>query len=456
MDKEGRVPPVYRCGTLQYTLRGLMVLFVWLLGGDFAFTFFEQIFGRFVPLYLKDLQASNSLIGIMTGSIAGAVNLMFLPGISRWSDECRSRWGRRIPFLAVAAPITVVSLILVGFAPEIGTWLHSRVIAHIAPAVSLTAVILTVLCGFVVSFHYFNMLLCNGFGWLVRDVVPYEWISRFLSWFRIIGTVSGIAFSWYVFPYVIIYRKAVCVGVGLFYLVTFMLMCWNVKEGEYPPPPVREHKPGILKAYAAYFRTCFSIPIYRNGLLCSLIGGFSGCAGPFFLLFYRDTLHIDMGDLGKIFAIGSGVAAVAYLPMGWICHRCNPFRVVITAGVGNLAVTVLSFFFLNNKEMLLVFTVIGSLFGVAGALGGAVMGIAVLPTAKFGQLTAAGNVVGCGIGILGNYLVGVFMDLMHSNYRMAYVWSALSGLTLIPLILVYRGWKAHGGPDNYVAPLPPD
>jgi len=206
---------IYQVGTLKYSIRGLAILFAWLLWGDFAFTFFENIFGRFIPLYLKDLQASNTLIGVMTGSIAGAVNLLFLPGISRWSDEYRSRWGRRIPFLAVVTPITVVSVILVGFAPEIGAWVHSRVTIHIAPAVSLTAVILTLLCGLVVAFHYFNMVLCNGFTWLVRDVVPYEVMARFLSWFRIIGTVSSVAFSWYVFPYIISHRKEICVGVGL-------------------------------------------------------------------------------------------------------------------------------------------------------------------------------------------------------------------------------------------------
>ena len=432
-----------------------MVLFAWLLWGDFAFTFFENIFSRFIPLYLKDLQASNSLIGIMTGSIAGAVNLFFLPGISRWSDEHRGRWGRRIPFLAVVTPITVVSVMLVGFAPEIGAWVHSRVIFHIAPTVSLTAVILTLLCGFVVSFHYFNMVLCNGFTWLVRDVVPYEWMSRFLSWFRIIGTVSSIAFSWYVFPYIISHRKVICVGVGLFYLITFLLMCWNVKEGEYPPPPVRENKPGIIKSYGLYFRDCFSVPLYRNYFLVTMVGGFSGCAGPFFLLFFRDTLHLDMGDLGKIFAIGSSVTAVAYVPMGWLCHKFSPFRVAIIAQVGMFLVTALSFFFVNNKETLLIFTVMGSVIGVGWGLGSATMTMALFPTQKFGQLSAGLNIVGCGIGILGNYLVGVFMDLAHSNYRMAYVWSASSGLALIPLILVYRGWKAHGGPDHYVAPLPP-
>ena len=103
-------PQVWRVGTLAYSLRGLLVLSLWLLWGDFAFAFFENIFGRFIPLYLKDLHASNTLIGIMSGSFAGLVNILFLPNISQWSDHYRSPLGRRIPFLYIFTPLTVFSL----------------------------------------------------------------------------------------------------------------------------------------------------------------------------------------------------------------------------------------------------------------------------------------------------------------------------------------------------------
>ncbi len=111
--------PAYRIGSLAYTQRQLTSLFLWLLGGDFAFTFFEQIFGRFLPIFAKDQGASDTLVGVMTGSIAGLVNLFFLPGISTRSDHHRGPLGGRIPFLLLSTPCTVASLLLVGFATEI-------------------------------------------------------------------------------------------------------------------------------------------------------------------------------------------------------------------------------------------------------------------------------------------------------------------------------------------------
>lgn len=449
MTKSGKI---YRAGTLTYTLRGLFVLFAWLLWGDFAFAFFESIFGRFIPLYLKDMQASNTLIGVMTGSIAGGLNLFLLPGISQWSDRCRTRWGRRIPFLAVTTPLTVGALISVGFAPEMGTWLHQRVILHFAPEVSVGAVILTLLCAFVVFFHYFNMVLVNAFTWLLRDVVPLELMGRFLSWFRIVTTLSSMAFSWYVFPYVISHRKEVCVGVGLFYLVMFLLMCWNVKEGEYPPP--QENKQGIFQSFALYFRECFSVPLYRNYFLAIILVALGGCAGPFFLLFFRNSLGLSMEDLGMVFTLGAATTALAYLPMGWLCDRLTPIRVSIASQAGMFVVTILSFIFIKDKSSLILFTVVGSIISVGWGLGSATLTMKLFPAGKFGQFSAGVNIFGCGIAIAGNYLIGIFLDLVNSNYRMVYLWAAIGGLSLLPMLLVYRDWKRHGGPGNYIPPDP--
>lgn len=447
---------IYKAGTLRYTFRGLVVLFLWLLWGDFAFTFFESIFGKFIPLYLKDLQASNTLIGIMTGSIAGFVNLVFLPNISQWSDGYRSPWGRRIPFLYVVAPLTVAALVMVGFAPEIGGWLHGRVVVRLAPGVSEAAVILTLLCVFVVAFHFSNMVLVNAYNWLLRDVVPQELMARFLAWFRIVGTVSTVLFLWFVFPHVLTHRREVCAGVGLFYLLSFLLMCRNVKEGEYPPLPPKETRPGILKSFALYFQECLRLPIYRNFFITYvLVLVASTSAGPFSILFARDSLGLDMEDMGKIFAWGMGVAAVLYFPVGWLCDKFSPLWIAIIALGGFVLASLLAYFLVQEKTTFIIYTIGFSVPSVGWGLGQMAATMKLLPGEKFGQLSSALNVFGSGALILGNYLMGNFMDLVKSDYRMAFLWSAaFFALAVFPLILVLRDWKKYGGPDHYVPPLP--
>lgn len=451
-----RSPKLYRVGTLEYTFRGVIVLFLWLLWGDFAMVFFTSIFGNFIPLYLKDLNASNSLIGIMMGSLSGVINIVFLPGISRKSDEFRSRWGRRIPFIAFVTPLEVMAVIMIGFAPEVGNWVYQHITHPITPEVALNSVILTWLCICIVAVHYLGMIFNNAFSWLMKDVVPQEFMARFLGWFRIISTVSGVAFMWYVFPYVISHRKQVCIGIGIFFLVSFLAMCWKVKEGEYPPVEPVAKKPGILQAFGGYFRSCISVPIYRNYFIAGMIGSVAACAGPFYLLFYRETLGIGMEDLGKIFAIGSIVTAVSYIPMGWLCDKFSPLKVGIVSQIGMFLMTLLAFFFTNDKPTAILFAIIGAPAVTCWALANATLNMQLFPSEKFGQFFAATSIFGCGIAILGNYLVGLFMDMAHSNYRMSYIWSGLNLLTLIPLLLVYRDWKRYGGPGNYNPPLPPE
>ena len=308
------------------------MLSLWLLWGDFAFNFFESVFGRFLPIFLKDLQASNTLIGVMGGSFAGVVNVLFLPGISRWSDDLRTSIGRRIPLLYVITPLTVASVVAVGFAPEIGGWLFGLFSAHLPESVTKVTMVLGLMCVLTVSFHFFNMVLVNSYNWLIRDVVPLDVMSRFLAWFSIVGTVSGTLFLWFVFPYLMTHRREIFFGVGVFYLLAFFLMCRMVKEGTYPPPTPLEDRTGILKTYAVYFRECLQIPLYRNFFIVALLVTASlNCVGNFTTLFFSDTLHLDMASMGHIWAWAGVFSVVALYPIGWLCDRFSPMQVMLGA-----------------------------------------------------------------------------------------------------------------------------
>jgi maltose/moltooligosaccharide transporter len=449
-------PKLYSAGTLTYTKRGLFVLSLWLLWGDFAFHFFEAVFGRFIPIYLNEFHASNTLIGIASGSIAGLVNIFFLPGISRWSDDFRSSIGRRIPFLYVVTPLVVGSLIAFGFAPEIGAWLHARFALHLPSAWTKTGVILGMITACVVSYHFFNMILVNAFNWLVRDVVPLPVMARFLAWFRIVGTVSSVFFLWFVFPRLLTHRREICLGVGLFYLVSFLVMCRRVKEGTYPTPVVVSKPPGFLENFVVYFRECLQIPHYRQFFVANLLVLLAlACAGNFTTLFIKESLGVDMGSMGHIFSWTGVLSAVVFFPVGWLCDRISPMGVALGAIIGLCLGSICAYTMVNTRNAYLVYSLLYT-FPLAGwNIGYTATAMELFPPAKFGQFSGGLNVFGCGGLIFGNILIGILMDLAHNDYRLAFLWTALfSASAIIPMILVIRGWKQHGGPGNYVAPLP--
>jgi MFS family permease len=447
---------IYAVGTLRYTLGGVVVLFLWLLWGDFCFTIFESIFGKFLPLYLKDLDASNRMIGIMTGSLGGIVNVLFLPNISMASDRHRGRRGRRIPFLFWSTPCAVGAMVMIGFSSEIGAWLH-RALSVLPGGVSLSVVTLGVLFVLVLGYHFFNMVLVNIYNCLLRDVVPAELMARFLALFRVVGTAGTFVFSWYLFPHVLEHRQAVCAGIGGTYLAAFMLMCWRVKEGEYPPPPATEKRTGFFKSFLAYFREALAVPIYRNYLLMyAAVTTASTSAGAFVTLFARNSLHLTMDDIGKVLAWSALGSALTYLPMGYLCDKIAPMRVALISLVGLAVAWGLGFFVAQDRTTWLVYSVIVAMLPSVGwNLGFNALTMQLFPTEKFGQLSSSLNVFGYGSVIAGNYLAGWFIDVVASDYRMIFVWSlSWFALAIIPMALVYRDWKRYGGPRHYVAPLP--
>ena len=430
-------------------------MFFWLLWGDFAFTFFEQVFGRFMPIYLKELHASNTLIGIMTGSIAGVVNLFFLPNISHWCDRLRTPIGRRIPLLLIATPLTVISVILVGFAPEIGDWLYRHCTHGALPAVSHGELLLFILCTFTVSYHFFNMALVNAFNWLQRDVVPSMIMARFISWYRIISTLAAVLFSWYVFPTMIIHRQMTFLGVGLFYLIAFLLMCRGIKEGKYPEVP-RVQKLSTLAVYSGYFRNCLKLPIYRLYFLWGMLGMVGGVSsGPFVTLYSRETLHLSMDDIGHFAAYSMVFSILVYAPMGWICDKFSDFRILLFSSCLALACPIIAYFFVNDRQSWMLFAIFSTVPGVATGLAAASLTMHIFPEKSFGQFSAGTNVFGCTGWLIGNYLIGLFMDWNNSNYRLAFLWNfTFAAAAVVVLLFVYRSWKQYGGPDHYQAPDP--
>lgn len=444
----------YRVGTLQYTLRGLIVLFAWLLWGDFCFVLFEGIFGRFMPLYLKQLQASDMWISVLTGSTAGLMNLLFLPHISMWSDRHRSRRGRRVPFLFWATPATVGALCLIGFSPEIGAWICAHI--PLPAVVTKVTVILLILSVFVVAFHFFNMVLWNMFSCFLRDVVPTEVMPWCLSGFRVVGTVGGLLFNWLIFPHVLINRQAVCVGVGLLYLVAFMAMCWRVKEGEYPPA-AEKPRGNVLQTYGGYFKTCLSLPIYRNYFIMYVTLCMGGLAGnQFGILFQQRTLGLSLTEIGNIGNWCIGMSLIALLSAGYLCRKFSPFRVYPVTMVCGMTLSLLSYFFVHDKATLLAFSLVGTVPGAIGGIASGTINVMIFPKDKYGQFASGMNVFSYGCITVCSFLVGHVMDVSGHNYRLIYLLGTAGGIVaLVPLTLFYRGLKQHGGIAAFTPPVVP-
>lgn len=86
-----------------------------LLGfGFFGVSVIWGVYNAFVPIFLADkFDIAPAFIGFFM-TLDNIAALFIQPPVGAWSDRLRTKWGRRIPFILIGAPITAVAF---GFIP---------------------------------------------------------------------------------------------------------------------------------------------------------------------------------------------------------------------------------------------------------------------------------------------------------------------------------------------------
>ena len=450
-------PPVYHKGTLTYTTLGLIVLFFFLLWGDFCFTLMEQITPSIVPLQLKGMGASNLTIGLLLSTLPQCFGLVTSPVVAFRSDRLRTRFGRRRPILFVVTPLVTLFLVLIAYAPELGRWAVQHVLFQRFGFSPASASIL-VLAIFLVLFQLFNTCMSPIYYYLFVDVVPDRVLGRFMACFRIIGMLAGYLFNAHIYGHAMTHTRQIYIGAAVFYFIGFMSMCLMVREGEYPPPQ-NQHRMGLIEAIRLYFRECFSNRHYLLYYARNASSVIAGLCSIYTIFLLRDSLGISLDFIGKVAAWAHLVAAGLLIPMGFVTDWLNPFRATLIATLLFLPFNGLNFLFLYDESsyvrLTLLHLVITSLLN-ASDLPLAAM---VPPRERYGQFSSAGGMITAFVVIGLSPVAAWYTDWMTAkgtivaNYRYGYLW-ALSWqfVSTVLFIFFYRSWRKHGGPNNYQPP----
>ncbi len=302
----------FSVGSLTYTKASLFVLFSWLLWGDFCFQIMEHVGGLgIIGLYMMEkLDANMFTVGFLTSTIPMLLGVFLGPIISFKSDRYRSKYGRRIPFMLLTAPFLCVFLVCLGFSDEIYTFLGDLQILKKLGITHYSATIVVV--GFLIGgFAFFNEFVNTVWWYLFADVVPPHFMGRFQGLFRVVNSVAGFFFSAVVVQYQLTYMRWVFIGAALLYFVGFSLMCWRVKEGEYPPVTDVGHETTLWDKISLYFRECFTHPIYI-GMYCSTfftsIAVSAGIGSSYFLLHISQHLKEFGASKEKIVSVAAAGA----------------------------------------------------------------------------------------------------------------------------------------------------
>ena len=464
------VPPggkTYHCGTLTYTKMGLFVLFAWLLWGDFCFTMMEAVVPSILPLKLKDLGCSNWLLGLILTTAPGVLNMTVCPYVSFKSDRYRSKWGRRIPFIIWTMPFLCASLALMGLGDDICGALqrNSEFLRQFTPA-TITIVLIAV---FLIMFQFFNMFVGSVFWYLFNDVVPPQFLARFVGLLRIVGTGAGALYNFFIFKFAESHMREIFIGAAVLYLVGFGMACLMIKEGEYPPPEGEsDNSSRGMKGIKTFFRESFSHKLYWFRFISASFSAFAGAIGIFGIFFNRE-MGLSLDQIGKLGAIGSIASMAAMYCMSIFVDRWHPLRITVYGALFGVLGSFMSmvwifvtipgnYFFWLNLSNVLIGTFLGALVAVATFPSD----MRIFPQSRFGQFCSAQAMLQSAFTVIAGILAGLFIDVVRnlchgSNYayRFIFLWiTVFAGISAVFRVMSYIEWHRLGGDKHFHPPAP--
>jgi MFS family permease len=466
----GITRPEYNVWTLSYTRKKLIMMFAWLLWGDLVFNLMNTIFAPAMQFQLDRMKIPQQWNAWLISTFPAVVNFIMVPIISFRSDRTRTRFGRRIPYiLATIVPLTLIICVL-GYSEDIAGWIRrspwpSRL--HLAP----TTLIICAMAVLIACYDFSNVFVNCVFWYLFRDVIPAKFMGRYMAAFAIMGGVAGLI--WNQFFYLGIFdprsTRAIYSGIGLLYFFGFGLMCFMVKEGQYPPPTDEvKTDPWLSRtshAVVTFVRECFlSHPIYFMFYLANAMFFLAGACDSYFELLQIKGMGFSPAAKANLAAALIPVAMLFNVLMGWVSDRMHPLRAFLLAATCSLPFYFIQFYLRDwhiGSLILSTFTLwaivqfvrtpLTSLNNVAGVP----MLVRLYPAKQYGQFSSAAASFRHLMMIGGTFLGGLFVPwaIRHAHgdagYRAIFLWQGFFQiLGVFFLWIVYFIWRANGG-ENF-------
>ena len=444
----------YSIGTLTYTMPKLLFVSFWVLGSLLTLNLLAyKMVPTIMPLLFDRHNVSASTMAIISSSIPYVINIIICPLISTLSDKTRTRWGRRIPYLAISTPFVVGFMLLIAFEPDIAAFIQRTFL----PEVSLNKIGVGVLAVLVIIFQLAYLVPGSVVYYVYADVIPQQFIGRFMAVSSFLGTGITFVFNYYVLAPAVDQPKIWFPIIGGLYFFSYLMLCIFVKEGEYPPVDDNIDKSAgivtrIKEHIALYFRECYSFRIYTLLFITTGVTQASTlCRGRFNLLFATKDLGMSNQQFGNAMAIGAVVAAVIVLPIGKVMDKLHPLYIFMVSGFIIIVMNLWGYLFVTDAASFTVVAIaIVVIYAIQNLSSGPLL-LYLVPREQYGQFASANSLINCAIMFFASMLGGYCTDLF--GYRMIFIWDfILTILATVTLFMVYGEWKKLGG-KNYVAPL---
>lgn len=409
---------------------GLLAVLFWLLVGDLAISIRER---AALPSGLELLRrngASDTTTSLLMSTVPALLSVLLVPFLGYHSDRLRSRWGRRRPFLLVAAPVGCAAMLGLAFSPALGA-LADAALGALSPGRRL--------CNLAAFSLFWTIFECAGisavslFTGLVNDVVPPRLLGRFYAAFRIVGLGVGIAFNSWVFALTDQYLFQILLAIGVVFGLALLLVCLMVREPPADADPGGRGAGGwrALAVPRAHVLACFAHRPFLWAVAAFMLA--SVTFNPFntFYQYYAHLSGMPKSTLGTLTAYGYAISIGSAFGIGWLVDHYGALRVsslIMGVYCGAAAIGYLS---LGDPACFPWFYLAHVVVSGAWFTAAASMPMALFPKARFVQYNSTKDLM----VVLGNVVVsgaqGPVLDLSGHDYRLTLLSGALFALLCV-------------------------
>ena len=457
----------WHCGTLTYTTMGLVSLFGFMIWGDFCNVLMGYVVPSIMPLKFKGLGASNVLIGLFSVTIPSIMSVLLNPYISFKSDRCRSRWGRRIPFILFTLPPLCLSLVALAFGEDIARLVMPSVqkLAAFSPAMVTIGTLGILLVVFLFFQQFVNAIFCG----LFNDVVPTPLMGRFMGTMQVVGGASGFLYNYFIFQYAETNMREIFLGASALYFLGVGMMCLFVRETEHPPITEEERAASSgLSGVTTYFKERFSHKFYWTKFFYISSTNINTAGVGVFTIFFYKQMGLTLVDVGKAAAVLAVAGmATAYFASIFI-DRWHPLRIIaysailsVVFGLSNfvwvfITLAPAAFFWLH----LLGAGMIGNFSNSVAAVANLPFDMRLHPKSRFTQFCSAQALLRCLCTMVAGVVGGLYYDVIKGffggsdfAYRFGFAWTAVwATVSAVLGYHLYRQWQVLGGDKHFHTP----
>lgn len=387
------------------------------------------IYNAYVPLFLQagrpDFSATAGVRGYglsttWTGFVMTLDNLaalFILPYVGAWSDRLRTSWGRRKPFIAVGAPLAMLSFIAIPQALD----------GHIV-------VFMLMICLMLLSMDLFRTPVIA----LMPDITPSPQRSQANGVINLMGGIGGILASVAGGAFFKISAAAPFYFGGVVMLLACVVVLVFVHE-----PPAALHPPGEREPRLMDSLRTVALDHDHSALwlLFAIFFWFLSfnAVEVFFTSFAVNVLGLDSGEATRLVAFFALSIILLAVPSGWLGAKFGRKRMIQIAIVAFALLLGCGYFIHTVWQTRLMLAAAGVAWSVI-VVNSLPMVIDCAPAARAGAYTGLYYLASQSSAIVGPILAGKIIAVFRNDYRVMFLYGAAAlGIAFAFMAGVRRG-----------------